>query len=747
MIFPARPEHTYAVVVGIEKYDVGPSWDLDGPARDAVRFIAWLRNKSVPADHILAFLAPLASNQSEIEKACRDLGVEVNAPTMDVIRRTFSETLTNRAIKGDLLFTFWGGHGVVTDTKDRRLFYTDASASDKRNLVYDSVVSAGKSLSYQRFPLQISIVDACANYFEEMRMAIGITGDVIPSANQPARGIKQCVLFASSAGEVAINNNVKRAGEFSDVLINELAKSVDFPGDFEGLSSTVRNHFARLREEGKSRQTPVHYFADVPDVGAYEIGDMPETGRTLDAARRLNISIGQLRSIVTEVLKCSCVAEEAGLIAFLNRFDNEVRRAVVPLPTDKTLAIERILSAVLMRGVLPDFFQNLLMDEKDRLAVESAQQRAEDLLLVGSAAAILKEVELTAAKLRRLYLASVPDPQVAPPGETIDEMLEALVQMTPRPGSGSRIAEFLERVHRKSNTEVIKNWLAESFDAPTLEQIRAYLNTEIQVPVSRPYLAIMVRTARLRPGESSQVEAWLADSSGQNQEHWLVGCDPNEDALRGTVLEILREARDRSTFDLVVEFLVPRQQFTLAPDNWEISADEYTPASRLGHEHAVVLRWRERFSDSAKAKRQDWVRRADAIQRRSNEGLPVSWLWISKGAYNFHGLRNYLLSKADCGDCLGFEFVPDPNTDVNNQDLITAALIAGAPFLVWLRREPPEWANLQQKLEVDAELAFNDLPSKILERRRNGDLGDVTLFWDCPDHLPKPDRGTVCPQR
>jgi hypothetical protein len=387
------------------------------------------------------------------------------------------------------------------------------------------------------------------------------------------------------------------------------------------------------------------------------------------------------------------------------------------------------------------------MDEKDRLAVESARQRAEDLLLVGSVALILKEVELPATKLRKLYLATAPDPQLAPPGRTIDEMLEALVQMPPRQGSGSRIAEFLERVHRKSNSGVVKNWLAQSFDAPTLEQIRAYLNTESQIPASRPYLAMMVRTARLRPGEPSQVEAWLADSSDQNQGHWLVGCETTEEALRTTALGILREARDRTTSDLVVEFLVPRQQFTLAPENWEISADEYTPASLLGHEHAVVLRWRERFSDSAKARRQDWVKRAEAIQRRSNEGMPVSWLWISKEAYSFHGLRNYLLSKADCGDCLGFQFVPDSNRDVSNQDLITAALIAGAPFLVWLRQEPHDWANLQQKLEVDAELAFNDLPSKILERRREGDLRDVTLFWDCPDHVPKPERGTVCPQR
>jgi hypothetical protein len=340
MKFSARPEHTYAVVVGIEKYDVGPTWDLDGPARDAVRFITWLRNKGVPPDHVVAFLSPLDSNRNEIKTSCQNLGVNAEEATGTLIRRAFAEVLPSN--RGDLLFTFWGGHGVVTNTRDRRLFYANASAADKVHIVHESILIAGKSRSYQHFPQQISIVDACANYFEDMRIQVGITGDVIPSHNMPANGIRQLVLFASAAGEVAINNNLKRAGEFSDIVIKELTASIDFPGDFEGLSAKVRDHFARLRAEGKSRQTPVHYFADVPDYGVYDVGEIPGPRRTLDAARRLNISVTQLRSIVTEVLKCSRITEEGSPIAFLNKFDNEFRRAVLPLPTDKTLAVEKI---------------------------------------------------------------------------------------------------------------------------------------------------------------------------------------------------------------------------------------------------------------------------------------------------------------------------------------------------------------------------------------------------------------------
>lgn len=47
MSVKATPENTYALVVGIEKYDAGPDWDLDGPTRDASRFCAWLLSSTL----------------------------------------------------------------------------------------------------------------------------------------------------------------------------------------------------------------------------------------------------------------------------------------------------------------------------------------------------------------------------------------------------------------------------------------------------------------------------------------------------------------------------------------------------------------------------------------------------------------------------------------------------------------------------------------------------------------------------
>ena len=50
----AEPKKTFAIVVGVEKYDAGEKWNLRGPAADAIRFVHWLQD-SVPLDNIKLF--------------------------------------------------------------------------------------------------------------------------------------------------------------------------------------------------------------------------------------------------------------------------------------------------------------------------------------------------------------------------------------------------------------------------------------------------------------------------------------------------------------------------------------------------------------------------------------------------------------------------------------------------------------------------------------------------------------------
>ena len=64
------PKKTYALVVGIEKYDDPKVPDLNGPARNAVDFAKWLLKKEVSKDNIGLFISPLNDeNNSFIEEA------------------------------------------------------------------------------------------------------------------------------------------------------------------------------------------------------------------------------------------------------------------------------------------------------------------------------------------------------------------------------------------------------------------------------------------------------------------------------------------------------------------------------------------------------------------------------------------------------------------------------------------------------------------------------------------------------
>jgi uncharacterized caspase-like protein len=128
---PARPEKTYALLVGIERYKAGKDWDLDGPASDARRFAAWLRKSGVPAANITALISPLERNaavRSEIE----DL-IEKPAPeaTAAAVRWALVDDLKTRS--ADLFLLFWGGHGWITPEGDRRLLYADATDDDRKN--------------------------------------------------------------------------------------------------------------------------------------------------------------------------------------------------------------------------------------------------------------------------------------------------------------------------------------------------------------------------------------------------------------------------------------------------------------------------------------------------------------------------------------------------------------------------------------------------------------------------------------
>jgi hypothetical protein len=121
------------VVVGIEHYEL-ESADLNGPSSDAVHFVAWLRHNGVPADHIFLFLSPLARNAVELDAklGSAEVGVVRKPADGEEIERCLRGLENKQRYGGDLLYLFWGGHGIADD-HGRYLFYADTTENTLEN--------------------------------------------------------------------------------------------------------------------------------------------------------------------------------------------------------------------------------------------------------------------------------------------------------------------------------------------------------------------------------------------------------------------------------------------------------------------------------------------------------------------------------------------------------------------------------------------------------------------------------------
>ena len=236
------PERTYALVVGVEHYEAGQAWGLDGPASDAARFTSWLLSRGVPADQILVFLSPDEGLPPGVPLPA---GITASPARRDAVTTAITRTLPEW--RGDLLWLFWAGHGVLTRHDHLRLFFADASIDDKRNLDLNSLLAALRSDPYAGLPRQIGIVDACQTYADRLHFATTLPDGTLPYG-QPLPGREQFFLYAASPGQVAVNLGGLRAGLFSQAVMEELtgASGDDWPPDMDLVAARLDRRFSEL---------------------------------------------------------------------------------------------------------------------------------------------------------------------------------------------------------------------------------------------------------------------------------------------------------------------------------------------------------------------------------------------------------------------------------------------------------------------------------------------------------------------
>ena len=85
-----------------------------------------------------------------------------------MIRQVITEQLPGK--DGDLLVLFWSGHGVLDRRQQRRLFCADAAVNAKYNINVTDLLAALSGKNFVGLREQVIIVDACANFIQEMRL-------------------------------------------------------------------------------------------------------------------------------------------------------------------------------------------------------------------------------------------------------------------------------------------------------------------------------------------------------------------------------------------------------------------------------------------------------------------------------------------------------------------------------------------------------------------------------------------------
>jgi len=248
----AQPSATLALVVGIEQYAAGKSWDLNGPAHDAVKFTAWLESQGVPSSQIIRCLAPLQKNATSIEAAAPDAQLAT--------RQGIHNALTSLSSRqGELLVIYWSGHGILTPAESRRLFYSDATAQSMLNLDLNDLLLTLRSSSFPQLDQQLIVVDTCANYVASSTTSLP---SATFAAGKPLSDRRQYALYAAATGELAKNLDREQTGLFTREILSYLKSAAPgtWPPDLSTLVQHLHKRFSDLRAKGETQQTPADFW-------------------------------------------------------------------------------------------------------------------------------------------------------------------------------------------------------------------------------------------------------------------------------------------------------------------------------------------------------------------------------------------------------------------------------------------------------------------------------------------------------
>lgn len=709
MISAAR---TYAVVVGIERYEAGSEWKLDGAADSALRIIGWLRDCEVPAENITVLLSPLDSNRSKVEQRLADLGFppEPLPATVEKIRQVVTEQLPEK--EGDLLVLFWSGHGVLDRRLERRLFCADAGVHAKYNINVTDLLAALSGKYFKGLRRQVVIVDACANFIHEMRLKLQAPESGFALGDQ--RPVNRDGLLAATQGEKAILDRRASLGQVVADWLDEQVRTL--PPQMDLLAAHVLKRFDQLHADGVTAQHPVR-IQEILHGTEHVFGGDPVPGNVQLSARSAGLTTAQLRATAEAISRTPQLATERGRKALMEALHGAV--GPVACTDDPQADLLNLVSAVLDRqagAALVQALLSLAASEDERIAARAIRHRWELQAAVTPLLGMLRRTSLT--QVLGALAGTTGD---APEGITgVDQVLELLADLRMSRLAGSPLAEFVVRLqHRRRDLEVPAGWFSsQGMDEAAVAALRASVAAEAQKPRK---LVIDLRDST--PG------SWQALLTGYLGPGWYtrtVTCEPTLDGVRRAVAKIVDWARSQAA-DFAIGFLIWLGMLRELPELWEYG-DEVMAPTRLCEEYPVVLHAAERMT--IRQLQLAWDSKLAAIEVSASGAPSVLWLDQDDARAVRHAVQ-----ESDAA-YVAFSFVPQARPDVRATALM-AAIAAGAPYVMWVRAAPADGYDLRTQLGKMA-TPIKDFPVILRQRRRSDHYLSEALrvIWDSADELP-----------
>jgi hypothetical protein len=717
------PARVSVVAVGVESYEYGDSISLPGAADEAVRFANWAVKCGVPPDRIV-----LACSRPANAPA----GKEV--PQVEAEQKHLEDIVVNLAkLTGDLLLIFWCGHGVVRD-KRRVLFSADARTDYLRCLDLDQMLDFLRSARMTGFAQQVILVDACANFVDEVDSG-GNWRDLVRPGNMPGGtqrdSVNQFVLFSAAQGQTAKFKKVERHALFSDTVLGWLEDTAtgSLPLAVSELARHVVDQFSVFRDSRMTRQTPISLWHRASD-GSEDyraFGGEPVSGSVHARLQDAGLPIASVSRIATAVVEILNARDSK---VHGPRF-NALRLMSLVDEADQSLLLAAVIDK-LAAGRATELFQALVTvapTEEDRLAVHDVERQWSRLRSLTPALQVFSVAGLQ--DVRAAYYWAVPPSDEGTAPLDLDEAFERAAAYPVAVNHITALHRFVARLEQATGHAMDSTW----FDVPDAS-LRA-LHAEAAAASSKPArLVIDLHNPEAPIGQASwpPIVVGHLHQPGAPWRSTTLACTPDLNGVKQAVASLLDWAYSQGMASFTVGLIVPRHVLDEVPEAWECG-DEMTGSMPLWRDRPTVLHSAERMNNwRARAR---WQEKAELIQRRLRAS-PTDILWIKFDDRDAPDRIRDSVRQATAA-AFGFEFVAGRCSAELHRDPIIAAVVAGAPYVIWVSAEPDDWPQIRQWVQTLAERGdFADMPQRLHEEHTKApNLGcRLRMIWDAPETLP-----------